>query len=137
MQNKLGFYCKAFSFNMTLYGVDPCYPVPIPREIKVSSPGKYFRNTAICSTCYQQAVYAVHNVPWFYFASHMIIISSHTDILYYPHVKQIRIHSRHISAGLMPPPQLLLGMYSLNVWSLAPLDALRRDQYLANAILVP
>ena len=59
-------------------------------------------------------------------ASHMILISSHTDILHDPHVKQICTHSQHTSAGLTilnvpsSPKQLLPGMPSLNVWSLAP-----------------
>ena len=57
-------------------------------------------------------------------ASHMILISSHTDILHDPHVKQICIPSQHTSAGLTilnvlsSPKQLLLGMHSLKVWSL-------------------
>ena len=59
-------------------------------------------------------------------ASHMILISSHTDILHDPHVKQICTHSQHTSAGLTilnvpsSPKQLLPGMPSLKVWSLAP-----------------
>ena len=59
-------------------------------------------------------------------ASHMILISSHTDILHDPHIKQICIPSQHTSAGLTilnvlsSPKQLLLGMHSLKVWSLAP-----------------
>ena len=59
-------------------------------------------------------------------ASHMIPISSHTDILHDPHVKQICTHSQHTSAGLTilnvpsSPKQLLPGMPSLKVWSLAP-----------------
>ena len=59
-------------------------------------------------------------------ASHMILISSHTDILHDPHVKQICIPSQHTSAGLTilnvlsSPKQLLLGIHSLKVWSLAP-----------------
>ena len=56
----------------------------------------------------------------------MILISSHTDILHDPHVKQICTHSQHTSAGLTilnvpsSPKQLLPGMPSLKVWSLAP-----------------
>ena len=59
-------------------------------------------------------------------ASHMIPICSHTDILHDPHVKQICTHSQHTSAGLTilnvpsSPKQLLPGMPSLKVWSLAP-----------------
>ena len=51
---------------------------------------------------------------------------SHTDILHDPHVKQICTHSQHTSAGLTilnvpsSPKQLLPGMPSLKVWSLAP-----------------
>ena len=58
--------------------------------------------------------------------SYMILISSHTDILHDPHVKHIYIPSQHTSAGLTilnvlsSPKQLLLGMHSLKVWSLAP-----------------
>ena len=42
-----------------------------------------------------------------------------------PHVKQIYIPSQHANAGLtilnvLPPKQLLLGMHSIKVWSLAP-----------------
>ena len=59
-------------------------------------------------------------------ASHMILISSHTDILHDPHVEQICTHSQHTSSGLTilnvlsSPKQLLPGMHSLKVWSLAP-----------------
>ena len=75
-------------------------------------------------------------------ASHMILISSHTDILHDPHVKQICIPSQHTSAGLTilnvlsSPKQLLLGMHSLKVWSLAPHWMLSRwhwgDRYQAS-----
>ena len=80
--------------------------------------------------CYQHTMYAIPNLSWFYLASHMIAIiryiSSHTDILHGPHVKQICTPSQHTSAGLTilnvlsSPKQLLLGMHSLKVWSLAP-----------------
>ena len=75
-------------------------------------------------------------------ASHMILISSHTDILHDPHVKQICIPSQHTSAGvtilnvLSSPKQLLLGMHSLKVWSPAPHWMLSRlhweDRYQAS-----
>ena len=75
-------------------------------------------------------------------ASHMILISSHTDILHDPHIKQICIPSQHTSAGLTilnvlsSPKQLLLGMHSLKVWSLAPHWMLSRwhwgDRYQAS-----
>ena len=75
-------------------------------------------------------------------ASHMILISSHTDILHDPHVKQICIPSQHTSAGLTilnvlsSPKQLLLWIHSLKVWSLAPHWMLSRwhwgDRYQAS-----
>ena len=78
-------------------------------------------------------------------ASHMILISSHTDILHDPRVKQICIPSQHTSAGLTilnvlsSPKQLLLGIHSLKVWSLAPHWMLSRwhwgDRYQARVFL--
>ena len=75
-------------------------------------------------------------------ASHMILISSHTHILHDPHVKQICIPSQHSSAGLTilnvlsSSKQLLLGIHSLKVWSLAPHWMLSRchwgDRYQAS-----
>ena len=77
--------------------------------------------------CYQQTVYAIlTRSTMVLLASHMILISSHTDILHDPHVKQICTHSQHTRAGLTilnvpsSPKQLLPGMPSLKVWSLAP-----------------
>ena len=57
----------------------------------------------------------------------MILISSHTDILHDPHVKQIctytiatyQCRTNYFKCSFSPK-QLLLGMPSLKVWSLAP-----------------
>ena len=99
--------------------------------------------------CVQQKTKIAWCVPGFrdnstvvLLASHMILISSHTDILHDPHVKQICIPSQHTSAGLTilnvlsSPKQLLLGIHSLRVWSLAPHWMLSRwhwgDRYQAS-----
>ena len=100
--------------------------------------------------CYQQAVYGVPILPWFYWhptwSLYPILISSHTDILCGPHVKQM--HTLATYHGMTSYFKYSFFPQTIVAWNALPKSvvtsptlvlfkvALGRGRYLANAKLV-